>query len=173
MKKLTFALFVAFGATMFVSCGPKIDTPENLGKSLLEAMSSQDKEAFTELFATKEDFTSFLEEAVKAQPDSMKSKFGEFKTELLGKFDEQVTNKISPGYDKTNESAKKESVNWEKAEFVSFESKEDNDYNMKSVKGKVFFKTETAANLHLKFTAIQIGDKWKIIEMDGLRVKKD
>jgi len=174
MKKLTFALFVAFGAALLVSCGPKIDTPENLGKSLLEAVSSQDKEAFTELFATKEEVTSFLEEAGKAQmPDSMKSKFEKRKTDILGKFDERVTNKITPSYDNTNENAKKESVNWEKAEFVSFESKEDNDFSIKSTQCKVFFKTETASNFYLKFRAIQIGDKWKLVEMDGFRVKKD
>ena len=174
MKKLTFALFVAFGATLFVSCGPKIDTPENLGKSLLEAMSSQDKEAFTELFATKEDFASFVDEAGKAQmPDSMKNKLGEYKTKMLGVFDEKVTNKITLYFDKTNENAKKENVNWEKAEFVSFESKEEYDGKLKYLAGKVFFKTETASNFYLKFTAIQIGDDWKIVDMDGFRVKKD
>jgi hypothetical protein len=174
MKKLTFALFVAFGATMFVSCGPKIDTPENLGKSLLEAMSSQDKEAFTELFATKEDYTAYLDQAAKSQmPDSIKNKFDEVKTKEISRFDEYVTNQILPSYDKTNEYAQKANVNWEKAEFVSFESKEDNDFNMKRILGKVYFKTDTGSNFYLKFTALQIGDDWKIVDVDGFRVKKD
>jgi hypothetical protein len=78
-----------------------------------------------------------------------------------------------PSYDKTNEYAQKANVNWEKAEFVSFESKEDNDFLIKTTQCKVFFKTETASNFYLRFRAIQIGDKWKLIEMDGFRVKKD
>ena len=174
MKKLTCALFVAFGATLFVSCGPKIDTPENLGKSLLEAMSSQDKEAYTELFATKEDITKYLDQAATSQmPDSIKNKFEKGKTEEISRLSEQVTNKISPDYDKTNEYAQKANVNWEKAEFVSFESKEDNNFNLKAVSGKVYFKTDTGSNFYLKFQAIQVGEDWKIVDMDGFRVKKD
>ena len=71
MKKLTFALFVAAGAMMFVSCGPKMDTPENVGKSVLEAFQSQDAEKVGDLYVTKEDITALFDEAGKAQMDQL------------------------------------------------------------------------------------------------------
>jgi hypothetical protein len=166
MKKLTFALFVAFGATMFVSCGPKIDTPENLGKSLLEAVSSQDKEAFTELFISKEEMTTLFETAGKTQMDeAQKTRFEEVKTRSVASFEEVVTKEITTSYDGINEKAKKENINWDKVEFVRIESKEDVDYQIKSVNCKVFFKTDTATDLFVKFSAVQIGDDWKIVNV--------
>jgi len=172
MKKLTFALFVAFGATLFASCGPKIDTPENLGKSLIEALSSQDQEAYAKLVITKEEMLSLIDEAAKTQLDeSAKMGLEEMKTDVQGSFDEKVAKAIKETYDSINKDAKKENINWEEVEFVSAEITETKDpFNFKAVDININFKTETATNLHLNIDALQVEGEWKIVDMDGLEV---
>jgi hypothetical protein len=167
MKKLTFALFVALGATLLVSCGPKVDTPENLGKSLLEAISSQDKEAFAELFITKEEMTSLFDEASKTQKDeSTKKQVEDYKSAMVGSFDDVVTKNMTTSYDRTIEKANKKGIKWDEVEFVRVESKEDNDL-FKSVDCRVYFKTDNSTDLFLVFSAFQIGDEWKIVSSEG------
>jgi hypothetical protein len=174
MKKLTFALFVAFAATMFVSCGPKIDTPENLGKSLIEALSSQDQEDYAELFMTKEEMLSLIDEAGKTQTDeATKSGLEEEKKNVQEKFDERVTQSIKKSYDEINKDATEEKINWEKVEFVSVESKEEtNQFKVKILNARVYFKTENALNFYLDYSALQVDGDWKIVDVDGIRVKK-
>jgi len=167
MKKLTFALFVAFGATLFVSCGPKIDTPENLGKSLLEAFCAQDKEAVAELFMTKEEMVALIEEESKTEMDeARRSGVERVKTDFIARGDEKISKEINESFEDINEKAKRESINWDEVEFVRLESKQDN-WIFKSVKCKVFFKTESLTDLFLVFNASQIFGEWKIIGMEG------
>ena len=176
MKKLTFALFVALGASLFVSCGPKVDTPENLGKSLLEAMISQDQQAYADLFITQEEMNALFEEAGKIQMDeAMKSRFEQYKKGMQDRFNQQT---IQASFDEANEDAKKASLNWENVEFVSAESGDgSNEFNINLIGGMVQFKpeksTESNSNFYLRFYAVQIGDEWKIIRMSGLKIKKD
>jgi hypothetical protein len=173
MKKLTFALFVAAGAMMFVSCGPKMDTPENVGKSVLEAFKSQDEEKVGELYVTKEEMTAIFEEAGKTQMDSSaKAMYEGVKKEFVDGFDANMTKAKTESFKGTNEEAKEENINWEKVEFVRVESKEDVDFGMKALNGKVFFKTETGTEFYIRFNALQTGDSWKLVSVNGIGQKK-
>jgi hypothetical protein len=173
MKKLTFALFVAFGATMFVSCGPKIDTPDNLGKSLLEALSSQDQEAYADLFMTKEEMMSLMEEAGKTlTEEGEKSRFEAEKKEMEENFDGRVTYEIKLSYFENMYNAEGLRINWGKVEFVSVESREEIDqYKVKRADLKLYFKTENSSYFYLDFSALQVDGDWKIVDLDEIREK--
>ncbi|MFM9422653.1 MAG: hypothetical protein RIR06_1114 [Bacteroidota bacterium] len=173
MKKLTFALFVAAGAMMFVSCGPKMDTPENVGKSVLEAFQSQDAEKVGDLYVTKEDMTALFDEAGKVQMDSMqKAGFEAGKKMMVEGFDMNMAKEKTESFSETNKDAIEANINWEKVEFVRVESKEEMDLGMKTMSGKVFFKTETGTEFYLRFSAVQIEDSWKIVAIRGIGQKK-
>ena len=134
MKKFSFTLISALGVMVLFSCGPKMDTPENVGNSVLEAIKSQDEEKVGKLYITKEEMTEAKTEAGKTQMDSTdKAYYQSVKADFVDSFDLTMSMSKMESYKDTNEEAKVENINWENVEFVRVESKEEKTIGLKEL----------------------------------------
>jgi len=128
MKKFSFTLIAALGVMVLFSCGPKMDTPENVGNSVL------DEEKVGKLYITKEEMTEAKTEAGKTQMDSTdKAYYQSVKADFVDSFDLTMSISKMESYKDTNEEAKVENINWENVEFVLVESKEETTIGLKEL----------------------------------------